>query len=100
MHLDARAVERNSLDLDAYHLRTLQLLEHTVENACLGPAVHACVDRVPIAEPLGQSTPLAAMLRDVEHCIQNCQIRQTDVAALRGKAMFDLLELGLRDFHA
>ena len=100
MYLDARAVERHGFDLDAYHLSTLQLLEHPVENPCLGPAIHARVDGVPIAEPLGQSTPLAAMLCDVEHCVQHRQIRQADVAALRGKAMFDLVELGLRDLHA
>ena len=100
MHLDARAVERHGFYLDAHHLSALQLLEHPVENARLGPAVHARVDGVPIAEPLGQSAPLAAMLCDVEHCVQHCQVRQADVATLRGKAMFDLLELGSRNLHA
>src|SRR6186713_3127803 len=54
MNLDARGVQRDRFDLDAYDLRLLQLLEHPVEHARLRPAVHARVDRVPLAEALGQ----------------------------------------------
>jgi hypothetical protein len=91
--LDAGGVQRHGLDLDAHHLRLLQLLEQPVQNTRLGPAVHARLDGVPIAEALGQTTPLAAVLCDVQDGVEHLQIRQADVATLGGQAMFDLLEL-------
>src|ERR1700733_4241600 len=97
MHLDAGAVQRDGLDPDANDLSTLQLLEHPVEYASLGPAVHARVDGVPIAEPLWQSAPLAAVLGDVQDGIQHTQIRQADVASLQWQAVLYLGELGWRD---
>ena len=84
MNLHDRAVQRHCLDLDAHDLRALQLLEDTVEHAALGPATHARVDCVPIAEPLGQASPLATVLGHVEDRVQNTQVRQADVASLSG----------------
>lgn len=84
MHLDAGGVQRHGFDLDAHHLGLLKFLEHAVQHASLGPAVHACVDGVPVAEALGQSTPFAAVLGHEEDCIQDLQVAQADVAALRG----------------
>ena len=55
MHLDARAVQRHRVDLSLHVLRLPQLLESAIEHAGPGPAAHACSDRVPIAEALGQS---------------------------------------------
>lgn len=99
MYLDARAVQRDGLDLDAHNLSTLQLLEHPIEHAGLGPPIHACIDRVPIAEPLGQTAPLAAVLGHIQHRVQHTQVRQADVASLCRQTMCNLLELGLRDLH-
>jgi hypothetical protein len=48
-------------DLDAHDLSMLQLLEHSIQHTQLGPAVHAGVDRVPIAKAVGQATPLEAV---------------------------------------
>lgn len=93
MDLDACGVQRDRLDPDAHHLRSLQFLEHAIKDACLGPAVHAGVDRVPIAEPLGKSAPLAAMLSHIEDRIDHLQIAQADVAALLGQAVFNRGEL-------
>lgn len=43
MHLDGGPVERERLDHDPHHLLRLQLLEHLIENAVLGPsASSAC----------------------------------------------------------
>jgi hypothetical protein len=78
----------------------LQLRKYSIQNTELGPAIHACVDRVPVAKSLGQATPLAAVLGYVQDRIQHLQIRKTDVASLPRKAVFDLLVLGLCDFHA
>lgn len=100
MHLDAGAVQRHRFDLDAHHLRLLQFLEHAIHDARLRPAIHPRVDGVPVAEPLGQTAPLAAVLCDVQDCIQHIQVGEADVAPLRGQTMLDLGELRWRDFHA
>ena len=99
MDLDARGVERDRFDLDAHDLRSLQLLEHAIKYPGLCPAVHARVDGVPVAKPLGQSAPLAAMLGHIEDRIDHLQIAQADVATLLGQAMLNGGELCGRDLH-
>jgi hypothetical protein len=74
MHLHDSAVQRHGLDLDAHDLRLLQLLEHSIEHATLGPAIHARVDGVPVAKALGQAAPLAAMLGNIQDRVQHAQI--------------------------
>ena len=99
MHLDDGAVQRDRFDLDAHDLSMLQPLEHPIQHAQLGPPVHAGVDRVPVAEALGQAAPLAAVLGHIEDGVEYPQIAQADIAALGGQAIFDLLELGCCDLH-
>jgi hypothetical protein len=100
MHLDDGAVQRDRFDLDAHDLSMLQLLEHPIQHAQLGPAVHAGVDRVPVAEALGQAAPLAAVLGNVQDRIQNLQIGQADIASLSRQTSLDLFVLGWCDLHA
>src|SRR5678816_1688962 len=100
MDLDARGVQRDRLDPDAHDLRLLQLFEHPIEDTGLGPAIHARVDRVPIAEALWQPAPLAAMLGYVEDGVDHLQVAQTDVAALLRQAVLNRGELPGRDLHA
>ncbi len=100
VHLDAGAVQAERLDLDADELVALELLEHPVEHAAPGPAAHSRADRVPVAEPLRQATPLAALLGHVEDRVEHLQVRHADVPALPGKQRGDPLELRLGDFHA
>ena len=100
MHLDDGAVERHRFDLDAHDLGMLQLLEHPIHHPHLGPAVHAGVDRVPVAKSLGQAAPLAAVLGHVQYGVQDLQIGKPDVAPLSRKATLDLFVLGRCDFHA
>ena len=99
MHFDDGAVQADRLDLDAYNLGLLQFLEHAVQHAALGPAVHAHVHGMPVAEPLGQSAPLATMLCHVQDRIDYAQIRMTDIATLLGQAVLDLAVLRFGDFH-
>lgn len=99
MNLDAGGVQRYRFDLDAHDLRPLQLLEHAIKDAGLGPAVHARVDRVPIAEALGQSAPFATVLGHIEDGVDHLQVAQTDIAALPGQTVLDGGELFGRDFH-
>lgn len=100
MHLDTRGVQRHHLDLHAHQLLALQFLEHLVQHTCLGPAAHARVDRVPVAEPIGQPTPLAAVFGHIQHGVDHLQIAQADVAPLHGQAVFDAFELLGCDLHA
>ena len=100
MDLDAGRVQRDRLDADAYYLHSLQLFEHTVEHAGLGPAIHARVDGVPVTEALGQSAPLAALLGDVQDGVDYLQITEADIPPLDWQAVLDLGELFGRDLHA
>lgn len=100
VHLDAGAFQRHGFDLDSHDLGLLQLLEHAIQHPGLGPAVHARVDGVPVAEALGQAAPFAAVLGDVQDGVQHLQVAQADVAALRRQAVFDLRELGCCNLHA
>jgi len=81
-------------------LGPLKLLKHAIEHARLGPAVHAGIDRVPVAEPLGQSAPLAAVLGDVQDGVDYLQVAEADVAALHWQTVLNLGELLGRDLHA
>ena len=99
MHLDDGAVERHRFDLDAHDLGMLQLLEHPIHHPHLGPAVHAGVNRVPVAEALGQAAPFTAMLRYIQDGVQDLKVGKTDVAPLSRKAILDLFVLGRCDFH-
>ena len=96
MHFDDGGVQFDGRDLDAHDLLALQLLEDAIQNAVLGPAIHACVNRVPVAETLGKSAPFAALLGDIENRVQHREIGQAHVAALTGKTGLDatILRLG------
>ena len=99
MHLDAGAVDRHGFNPDARNLAALQLGKDAVEHACPGPAAHARVDGVPVAQVLGQATPLAAVLDHVEHGVERLQVGQLDVAALHRQAVRDFFVLGLGELH-
>jgi hypothetical protein len=99
MDFDNRAVQGHGLDLDPHDLLFLQLREHSIEHAALGPPIHPGVDGVPVPESLGQATPLAAVLRYVEDGIENCAIGETDVPPLRGEAIRNSLVLNFGDLH-
>src|SRR6478672_6037379 len=85
MYFDDGAVQANRLDLDAHDLSMLQLLEHAIEHPVFRPAIHPCIDGVPIAESLGQPAPFATMLGRVQDRIDYAQIRMADVAGCLGK---------------
>src|SRR5487761_1087052 len=99
MHLDRCGIEREGLDLDAHDLLQLQFLEHPVEYAALRPAVHPGIDGVPVAEPLRQPTPLAAMLRHIQQSVEQLQVGKAHIAALYRQAVFNLCVLLFGDFH-
>lgn len=99
MEFDAGTVQRNSFNTDTDDLLMLKLSKHTAQDTTLCPAIHASVDSMPVAEALGQSSPLAAMLGNIKNGIENLQVRMADVATLTRHAVLDLLILSFGDFH-
>src|SRR3974390_1041740 len=89
MNLHDRAVQTHRFDLDADELFTLQLGKQTIQNAGLRPAVHARVDRVPVAKALRQRTPLTAVLCDKQDRIDDVEVLVRNVASLSWQVRLD-----------
>ena len=100
VHLDDRAVEGNSFDLDLDHVPSLQGLEDLIQDAALGPAHHAGVDRVPGSKCWGEAPPFATLFGDIQNRIEDLKAGESHIAALNREAMGDVLVLGFADFHA
>ncbi len=83
MHLHRSRVQTEGFDANADNLLQLQLLKHPIQNTALCPTIHAYVDRMPVAEPLGQAASLAAMLSHIEDCVEHLQIAQPYIPALQ-----------------
>lgn len=99
MHLDAGAIQGDSLDSDTDDLLLLQLLESPIKHATLCPAIHTGVDGMPVSKALWQAAPFAAMLGNVQDSVENLQVGKTDIATLTRHAVLDLVVLGFGDFH-
>jgi hypothetical protein len=78
----------------------LQLFKQAIQHATFRPAVHPCIDGVPIAEALGQPAPFTAMLGHIQDRIKHAQIRVIDVTTLLRQAVLDLFVLLFGNFHA
>ena len=52
----------------------LQFSEHLIQYTLLGPAIHAHIDTVPIAEPARRSSPLAPVLSHVQDRFQQTKL--------------------------
>ena len=99
MHFDDGGVQFDGRDLDTHDLLALQLLKNAIQNAVLGPAVHAGVTGVPVAETLGKSASFAALLGDIQDRVQHREIAQAYIAALTGKTGLDATVLSLGNLH-
>ena len=82
MHLHDGRVHFDCFDLDAHDLFTLQTFEDQIQDTVLGPAIHAGINGMPRAKTLGQSTPLAALLGNVEQRVKKLQVGHPHIAAL------------------
>ena len=85
--------------VDPDDLRMLQLCEDPIQHTALRPAIHAGVDGVPVAEPLGQTAPFATLLGDLQDRVQHAQIGQAHIAALNRQTVLDQAVLRFADFH-
>jgi hypothetical protein len=99
VHLYRGRIQTEGLDLDAHDLFQLQLLEDMAQGATFGPAIHAHIDGVPVAESPGKPTPLAALLGHIQNSVEHLKITQTHVPTLNRQAISDLFVLLSRDFH-
>ena len=99
MDLDEGAVQGYGFDLHAEDLRVWQLGKYTIQHPALRPPIHASLDGVPVAEPLGQATPCAPLLGDVQDGVEHVQIVERHVAAWRRQPRLDLTLRCIGDFH-
>ena len=58
------------IDLNVDDVALLQCSEDMIQDALLGPAVGTCVNRVPVAKFLRQTSPFTAMLGDIQNRIE------------------------------
>lgn len=100
MDLDDGTVQGDGFDLHAEDLSVLQLCKDAIQHPALRPPIHASIDGVPVAEPLGQPTPFATLLGDVQDGVEHVQIVERYVAALRRQTRRDVAILCVGDFHA
>src|SRR5450631_2747800 len=99
MYLHDGRVQLDGFDPDAHDLLPLQLFKDAVQRAILRPAVHAGIDGVPIAEALGQPTPLASLLGHIQNRVQYRQVRHADIATLTRQTGLYAKVLRLCDLH-
>ena len=100
MHFDRRAVQRHGVDLHPDDLSMLQPFKYAIKHTGFRPATPARIDGVSAAEALGQATPFAALLGNVQDGIQNLKVREADIAALARKTVFNQAILLFGDLHA
>jgi hypothetical protein len=100
MHLDRGTVQPDCFDLDADDLSMLKLRKYPIEYTALRPAIHTGVDGVPVAEPLGQTAPFAALLGNEQDRVQHPPIGQAYVTALCRQTVLDQAVLRFGDFHS
>ncbi len=63
-----------------------KVLVHAVQDAVPRPPVHTRVDRVSVAEPLRQASPLVAMLGHVENGMGNCRLEKLTLPRCLGSS--------------
>lgn len=69
-------------EMDKCEKHDIEPGKHAIQHPRLRPLIHACIDGVPVAEPLRQPAPFAAVFGDVQDGIQHLQIVARHVAAL------------------
>jgi len=94
------AVERNCFYCKTEYLLMLKALKYAVKNTVLAPTVHTCVNGMPTAKILRQTTPLAPMLRNIQDRIQHLEVVKTDISPLARKAVSNSLILFASDLHS
>ena len=100
MGLDGGGVQADGFDAHPHRTLTLELLEDAVQHAGAAPAHHARVDGVPVAVPLGQAAPFAAVGRYMQDGVEYLQVVNAHITALAWQPVLDLLKLFNGQLHA
>lgn len=69
-----------NFDPDAQDLLALKFSEHPVQHAGLCPVTNPYLDGVPVAEALGQASPLAVVRCDAQHRVEHFQASHAGAA--------------------
>ncbi len=77
----------------------LKSKKHIIQDTLFCPAISAHVNAVPTAKFLWQTSPFAAMLRDIKHRIKHLQVSYFYVATRNRQQIFDNFELLRCNFH-
>ena len=100
MYLDAGAVEAEADGVLSDRLLLPKRGEQPLEHAAARPAAEPGVNREPIAEPLRQGAPFAAVLQDVQDRVDEIDVRNPHVPALNREQRTNFGVLFCRDlFH-
>ena len=70
MDFDSGTIERNMIDLNVNGVVFLQSGEDLLQDTPFGPTVSARINRVPITKSSGQTSPLAAMFRNIQNGVE------------------------------
>ena len=70
-----------------------------VQHAILGPAIHACINAMPTAKSWRKTAPFAALLGNIQNCVEHGEVLKLHIPALNRQAILDLFVLLGRDFH-
>lgn len=60
-------------------LPLLQLGKDPIQHAALRPMAHACIDRMLIPKLLREGATVAALLGDIQDCVEHLQMVERDV---------------------
>ena len=99
MDRDDGTVHGHGVDLHAEDRRVVHRCTYAIQHPALRPTIHARIDGVPVAEPLGQAAPWAPLLGDVHDGVQHVQIVERHVAAWRRQIQLELAILCVGDFQ-
>ena len=99
MHFDICCVKADRLDTKTQDVHLLKRCNDRIVHTNLGATTNTGIDRMPVAETLGQSAPLAAMRDHIKKGIAHLSIANGDVAPVNSKVVCDERALLLRDFY-
>jgi hypothetical protein len=78
----------------------LQFLEQPSERSGFRPTRHEGMEHLPVVEALGQRSLFAAVLHDVQDLVDDIEVAERNVVALRWKKQLDTFDPLCGNFQA
>ena len=82
MDFDYCAIQRYVIHFQLYQFVLLEGEENPIQDAIFGPTIGPRINAVPIAEFYRQTSPLTAVLSDIQNRVEHFQIRENNVTPL------------------